>query len=408
MLLRFKPPKVVVWRYFISSHMLIIYYGYLALNEVAMVVSLLINIGMILRSRNLPWGWKVDHQRLVLVLVCITLLMMLPFSILKSNFSFFWVACGVSSALSAYIIMQRPDDAISALRNTLVASQILIIIFTKTTPEKVFPLDHMFANASSNGVTSFLVVLQATYLLVLFNEKAKLSILTTVVTLYICFLGFGRGSLVSAAILLFAVISFYIFLFKSVILRVASIFIICLLIFLLSSGHLEYAHRLMMSETKFMAGFFDEHRNLIYREYFSALNGLSLLFGASYSGMAIESTYNGNPHSSYIRMHHLFGLPYVIAIFIALCAIAFKALGSARWIFNFFIFVSLALRAASEPILFPTPLDIFFFIGVFGVLRGRGAIHDMIQGHEVKGPSVSLYRHLSSVTFPNDTKTERG
>jgi hypothetical protein len=115
------------------------------------------------------------------------------------------------------------------------------------------------------------------------------------------------------------------------------------------------------AHTKLSVGLVDIHREQILDDYVGKIDGLTLVFGMDYAGTIIESIYNNNPHNSYIRVHSFFGLPALMAALLSPLLVLFaRKTIAARLVF--FYFISMAtLRATSEPILFPTLLDFFYF-----------------------------------------------
>jgi hypothetical protein len=127
---------------------------------------------------------------------------------------------------------------------------------------------------------------------------------------------------------------------------------------------------LLFAYTKLSVGLADGNRIEILNQYVGKIDAWTLLVGASYAGTVIDETYlAGNPHISYIRTHSFFGLPLAIIAMLSPTYVFFakKTLRS-KIVFSSFIGFA-ALRAASEPILFPTLLDFFYFIYFFIFFR---------------------------------------
>jgi hypothetical protein len=121
----------------------------------------------------------------------------------------------------------------------------------------------------------------------------------------------------------------------------------------------------LISETKLREGLVDVYRLEILHQYLNKLDGWTLLVGADYSDTVIASQYDGNPHISFVRTHAYFGLTGIFLVLTSPLWIIFSR-KSRRDRLVFSCFISLAiLRAISEPILFPTLLDLFYFICFF-------------------------------------------
>ena len=113
--------------------------------------------------------------------------------------------------------------------------------------------------------------------------------------------------------------------------------------------------------TKLSVGLLDTNRLEILEQYWKKIDAASLFLGADYSGTVIEEVYGGNPHIGFIRTHSMFGLPMTVLSLISPVLILVGRKRRPDKIV-FFVFVSLGLlRSASEPLFFPTLLDLFYF-----------------------------------------------
>tara|TARA_B110001450_G_scaffold164880_1_gene153753 strand:+ start:483 stop:908 length:426 start_codon:yes stop_codon:yes gene_type:complete len=121
--------------------------------------------------------------------------------------------------------------------------------------------------------------------------------------------------------------------------------------------------------TKLSVGLVDENRLEILSIYLENLDAFGAIFGGSYSGTLIASEYSGNPHISFIRTHYLFGLLPMLAYIVSPVLIIFLVRDrKAKFVLLGFITL-VWLRVLSEPILFPTVLDFFYFLIFFSALR---------------------------------------
>lgn len=223
-----------------------------------------------------------------------------------------------------------------------------------------FPLERMIPDSSSNGITSYLIVLQVNYCVVRYTLERKASFVTPLLTLLICVVGHGRSSLlVSAAILALNLATLV-----SPRRPLRALVSLLVLASVSTFTWVRYGDDIayfLYANTKIGGGLYDSARELQIREYAAQLDGVALLIGGDYRGTSIESKYNNNPHNSYIRAHYIFGLPYLTLML----AIPFLMVSSTLpWGQRGYAFAGLALmllRASTEPILFPTMLDLFFF-----------------------------------------------
>ncbi|KAA0690841.1 hypothetical protein DT594_17620 [Halopseudomonas laoshanensis] len=216
-----------------------------------------------------------------------------------------------------------------------------------------------------------MIVIQVALSIAVFLEKNKLPLLPAMATLVIALFGIGRGSIVVAFLII--VISFFVNYFASSSLVEKNestrrffgfVMLVLMVVGIAYAGYFGFVNSLI-EQSKFSAGLLDSHRGAMLSDYLSKMEGWSLIFGADYTGTSIESTYGGNPHNSYIRLHSyygLFGLLFIIfspfSLFVSNKAFIYKSV--------IFLLVSLVLtRAATDPLLFPTLLDFFYVLYFF-------------------------------------------
>lgn len=229
------------------------------------------------------------------------------------------------------------------------------------------PFSGLIEGSSTNGIPSYLIVFQVVYSLLFFALNQRLPIVSVLFTILIAILGIGRGSIyVSALILLFS-FSFNFFLalapqHHSRLLLYSSIFLGVFILFYFS---VDYILAYLDARTKALQGVYDPYRERILYEYLSKISWWQVFSGGAYENTVISSLYDNNPHIAFIRSHAYLGVWYFIfIIFSPLFFFLFS-----RSLLNsvvFFCFSALLLlRAASEPILFPTALDLFYFVIFF-------------------------------------------
>ena len=125
----------------------------------------------------------------------------------------------------------------------------------------------------------------------------------------------------------------------------------------------------LVGQTKFSEGLLDPYRAEIFDEYLSKLDYFSLLFGADYSGTVIATQYDGNPHISYVRTHAYYGFfGLLFVVFSPMLILLSNKKLLYKFVFLSFILFAL-IRALSEPLLFPTLLDFFYFSYFFMFFR---------------------------------------
>jgi hypothetical protein len=92
----------------------------------------------------------------------------------------------------------------------------------------------------------------------------------------------------------------------------------------------------------------------------SNLDYWKFFFGSSYEKTLIDKYYDGNPHNSFIRMHSYYGIFGLIVLFFLLITIAISNRKASLKLVLFGLLLLLLFRAYTEPILFPSSLDLFF------------------------------------------------
>jgi hypothetical protein len=229
------------------------------------------------------------------------------------------------------------------------------------------PLGSILPWASTNGIPSYLIVVQIAYSIAYFLEKNKLPLFSSVVTLCIAVVGLGRGSMIIGFLILNLTLFYNLFVCKSLQHKILNGWILCFIVFLLlttqsKNGSIGNELILFMDGSKFASGFVDEHRLIMLRDYFGKIDGVTLFFGSGYEGTSINDYYGGNPHNSFIRLHSFYGSTALFGVVVPLILV----LASNKALIQKIIILSLIalalLRATSEPIFFPSTLDFFYFL----------------------------------------------
>lgn len=349
----------------LTGFMLVLTQGYLTYSLALMSLASLLMVAFIIHFRYHLLSIHLTKNRFVILIIVSTMTLSLPFAIYKTTAALFHYGIGVLSIVGAYVVSRFPSEACRGVAITLYVFQAITVVFLFTTDFSVLPLDHMYKAGSSNGITSVLVVLQAVYSGLCFILYRKTAALSSLVTLYICIAGFSRGSILTSAMICFVVLVGHIVFIRSFKWRLVAILLPTILTISLLY---QYSDALLSSielETKFAQGFSDSHRDQIHRDYLGKIDLLTFFTGADFSNTTIQSEYNNNPHSSLIRAHHMFGILYVVAIIFVTLFGAFAARGKNNFLLlGLFILIIIA-RSLSEPILFPTPMDFFFFLLIF-------------------------------------------
>ena len=123
--------------------------------------------------------------------------------------------------------------------------------------------------------------------------------------------------------------------------------------------------------TKFGGGYESSHRINIIFDYIERLDIATFFVGNDYENTLINFKYNGNPHNSFIRAHHYFGLPYLIMILLIPIILVIKLLNKPKGMLAALFLLCLYLRGFTEIILAPNILDIYFFLIILVTLEHK-------------------------------------
>ncbi len=233
----------------------------------------------------------------------------------------------------------------------------------------VEPLGEIIPGSSTNGIPSYFIVLQVAVSAAFLLCRARLPILTPIATLFVAFLGLGRGSIVVAVALLVVSFLFNCLFFygRSFLVRVGLclfLFLAAVLLLLVGFYVLGDVFSAYIERSKFSSGLMDPYRALILSEYLDGLDVVGVLFGGGYDGTVIDLKYDGNPHIAFIRTHAFYGLFGLLLVALSPFFL-FAARKPLRYrLAGFSMLCLLLVRALTEPILFPTLLD-FFYLYVF-------------------------------------------
>jgi len=310
----------------------------------------------------LKHGRRIERQAVIAMLLILGL--SLPLAAIRGETAIIHFVVAALMLGSAMLITRDPKTYMTISQWSLVATQSAVLLYLSQSGLANFPLERMIPASSSNGITSYLIVLQANYCLTRYAVLRKPALITAVVTVGICVVGYGRGSLLtSVGILAINLLSLVSLRNPARILTV-----LLLMIGSLTYVGVRYGKEIALfleANTKISAGLVDSHREMQIREYVAQLDGVALLIGGEYRGTSIERRYNNNPHNSYIRAHHIFGLPYLLSVLIFPLLIMNGAIDAGRRLFALMMFAIILFRSTTEPILFPTMLDVFYFGACF-------------------------------------------
>lgn len=247
------------------------------------------------------------------------------------------------------------------------------------------PLGEVIEGSSTNGIPAYLIVIQIGLSLTSYLALRRLPIISPVLTIAVAFFGYGRGSLVVGALIVVLSIGFNLWQSEGTgkARRWALLLLVISLIVVVASNA-EDLVELLFDYTKLGVGLVDVNRLEIWEQYVDKINPWTLIVGADYSGTVIETVRAGNPHISYIRTHAYFGLPAtILALVSPLTVFLSDKSWKSKLVFATFLGAAV-LRATSEPIFFPTLLDLFYFSYLFLFFR-YAPVNRIVRGRRRRG-----------------------
>jgi hypothetical protein len=320
---------------------------------------------------HLPvWKKMKGAEKVTIVAFLLLMIAILPVSAARGETAVMHFAVVLLSLGSAYVLTTNAAIYYQASRWLLISVLAITFCYLSVNGVEWDVLEYMLPSSSSNGITSYLVVLQVNYCVAHYMVKRQPVLITPLLTVVICIVGYGRGSILAgAAILLLNVLALFSPWHDKQRVFAAAFVVIGSL--LAVSSYSEEISNFIESNTKIGSGLHDSTRQQQIEEYISKMGPVSVITGADYRGTSIEADYNNNPHNSYIRGHHIFGLPYLIAMltFPLLFVSARDSFGQKVYILG--LLIVMLFRAFTEPILFPTMLDFFYFAVCFS-LKHKG------------------------------------
>ncbi|OEZ93946.1 hypothetical protein JAB8_00960 [Janthinobacterium sp. HH106] len=312
-------------------------------------------------------------ERYMMLLLLCTLTLMLPLSTMRSWTAPMHYGISLLSMGAAFVLSRDKDALLAACKYSLLAALAALFAALVVTGLSDFPLENLIPDSSSNGITSYLIVLQATYSTLKFLRHRQASLVTASLTLFVCIIGYGRGSiLASTAILAVNLLSYLSWRrdlrgLRSIVLGLGAVFLVSIYF---ADDIVDFVE----SNTKIGSGLVDEPRQRILTDYMNKINWASALTGADYEGTSIESDFNGNPHNSFVRAHHIFGALYLLSLAAFPLALLRRRLPSSVKAFSGSMLLIVLFRCATEPVLFPTIFD-FYFFAFFFALSGKFLPH---------------------------------
>ncbi|MDR6786140.1 hypothetical protein ABIE26_004859 [Pedobacter africanus] len=271
---------------------------------------------------------------------------------------------GIIVMLTAIIFTRDPVVYYYSSKITLIAFHIVVLSYVAFKGldgfPAIVPFDNIVEGSSANGITSYAVLLQVNFSVISFLLFRRVSLFTSMTTLIIALLGYGRGSIIASfLILMLNLITFYAL--KSKLKSILYFGFTAILFFLMVGIYFDEILLFLEANTKLSAGIVDVSRSKIIKEYIEGIDLITLFKGVDYTNTSVLSEFNGNPHNSFIRAHHIFGLPYLLFVVL----FPFYCIFQKEKVIEIFYYgsavVILFFRIFSEPIILPTIFDFYFF-----------------------------------------------
>jgi len=277
--------------------------------------------------------------------------------------------------LAEYLSKKKISDLFQIFRAFQYQNILIVTIGLIYHYDKIDPIGSIIPWVSRNGITSVLILCHILFSFIAFRHKKKFPIVSTFLVVIICFYALGRGSIITSILLLLLGITFNVYNSNSKILKYGILGLFVILIFHFSSNYDMNTEFDSIDEslktTQFGQGYTDQARTEINSEYISNLSFWKILIGNSYEGTLINKYYGGNPHNSFLRLHSFYGIFGLITVFLILIFILFrKKMSSDKFVF-ICLLILIFFRAYTEPILFPSSLDLFFFLSLFIYIKPR-------------------------------------
>lgn len=339
-----------------------------AFRSIALALIFAVSIALLLGAGVRLLAKGSNRENIAMIAFGAILTIALPVSVMRNETAIVHYFVATSAMAAAFVLTRNLPAYRKASRFTLVAAQCGVLLYLMQHGLANFPLENMLPDSSANGVTSYLIVLQLNYCLINYLQAGRFAWFTSLITFGIAIIGYSRGSILAAVAIL--MINFMFAAFAGS--RGRLIAVVASSIAVLGFVAIQYGDAIsgfVVANTKLGSGLYDLHRTEIISDYLHSMNGLTLITGAEYQGTVIANEYNGNPHNSFIRAHHIFGLPYLLAICAFPLYLCNRRHRQSVKIYAASLGFVLLFRTATEPVLFPTILDVLFFAGCFALAR---------------------------------------
>lgn len=360
-------------------------FSYIYGNQVlALIVSTISILLYIYQSSMVKSIRLTNFEKQFIIVASVSVIALLPLSTYRLGFSPLYHFYNILSMLFlAKLLVSTRLKLSSILKLNLFIFHFLIITYILINRNIAFPLENMINGVSSNGITLFVLILSIHYSIVQIIAGKKISLIPAISCIYICYIGWGRTSMiVSLAYLLglmfFLWFDFYyrlrIFNSRKLSIEVEffifSLLVVFSFIFIFVTTGISEDIIDILNHTKIGAGLYDSARASIIEDYINTTDWVYLISGGDYQGTVIDKYFRGNPHNTFIRAHYIFGLFYLIFTIVPFVIIFISRIRFDRKVLVILLFSLFYIRSLTETIFYPTNFDVYVFIIVFLVLEG--------------------------------------
>lgn len=225
-----------------------------------------------------------------------------------------------------FYIISTPLITLFVLNNRFDARLLKIPLYLSALVFSVYFAQHRTLHGLYEGVSENYVSVVMIMNVVLINmievrQKEQISIVPSIICLFFSLLAVGRSGILCSTLLFLNVLSArWLSFSKGMKWGVFLLVFLPVLGFIVSNigAIVRFGEGLTVME-KFSEGGVESHsRNIILNEYLTNMTLENILLGYNYSNNYWFVHYGLNPHNSYIRLHHYFGVLFFVVVFFIL------------------------------------------------------------------------------------------
>jgi hypothetical protein len=347
-----------------------IFFSFLYMNLLIFILFIISSALLVYKEKEYILRAVNKYKYSIYLLFIYLILFSMPFIVFNNYSTIAYFLLTIWSIFLSIVFLKDVNleyfyDGIKYLLFTFIIITLIYIYYTHGMYPSAYRLDYMIGgNVSGNGPTSFLNILLGVYTALRMKLKNRSTLVISLLSLYIVIEGYGRGSILFVLIMIIINLIFIFFNLK----KNWKLFFTIIFSFLLIIS-ITFIYEFFLT-TKLAQGF-DSARIYIAQEYLNKMDVFGFLFGVSYENTVIANMYYNNPHITYIRAHHIFGLFYILGLFYIISKKLFYVIlnySLVNWMILLIVF-NILIRAISEPLLFPSLFDSFFLVILFLITK---------------------------------------